>query len=108
MLPLGLLPATLASIGMIFHTKARAAQCLSLTFCTGESLPRRFSSRARSRIKRKGKGGEGGYGRYGNGVAGCLQRIERRVFDSKKKLRSPLMRRWCLVSGLVGGCGAGK
>ena len=58
MLPLCSLPVTLASIRTISHVKARAAQCLSRPFCTGESLLRRFWSRARSRIRRKGKGGK--------------------------------------------------
>ena len=58
MLLLCSLPATLASIGTISHAKAGAARCSSLTSCAGQSLLRRFSSKARSRIRRKGKGGE--------------------------------------------------
>ena len=67
--------------------------CSSLSPCEGESFSRRFSSRARSKIGRKGRGGKrAGYGRYGTRVAGRLQRIERRVFDSKRELRSSAMR----------------
>ena len=58
MLPLCSSSATLASIGTISHAKARAAWCSLLPSCAGQSLPRRSSSRAKSRIRRKGGGGK--------------------------------------------------
>ena len=53
MLPWCSLPATLAFIGTISDAKARAVRCSSLPSCAGQSLPRRHSSRARSRIGRE-------------------------------------------------------
>ena len=37
-----------------------------------------------------------------------LQRVEGGMFDSEHRLRSPVTRRWCPVSGLVGRQWVGK
>jgi len=48
------------------------------------------------------EGERAGYGGHRSGVVGRLRKIERRAFGLKQRLRSPAMRRWCSVNGLVG------